>query len=137
PRPRRGPRPGPGDGARPDPRAAHLGRGAVSAVALAESVRAGDRSAVDVVEEHLARIEARDGELHAFNHVMADEARASAAEVDRRVAAGEGDAMPLAGVPVALKDNMCTRGVPTTCSSRILDGWRPPYDATVVTRLRH
>ncbi len=51
------------------------------------------------------------------------------------VAAGD-DPGPLAGVPLALKDNMCTRGVPTTCSSKILEGWRPPYDATVVTRLR-
>ncbi|MEL7209629.1 MAG: Asp-tRNA(Asn)/Glu-tRNA(Gln) amidotransferase subunit GatA, partial [Actinomycetota bacterium] len=66
--------------------------------------------------------------------VRADEARAAAAAVDARVAAGE-DPGPLAGVTVALKDNLCTRGVPTTCSSRILDGWRPPYDATVVERL--
>ncbi|MCU1448028.1 MAG: gatA, partial [Acidimicrobiales bacterium] len=102
---------------------------------MARAVRAKERSAAEIVDEHLAAIEARDGELHAFNHVMADEARAAAAEVDRRVGAGE-DAGPLAGVPVALKDNMCTRGVPTTCSSKILDGWRPPYDATVVTRLR-
>ena len=79
----------------------------------------------------LAAIEAREGEIHAFNLVMADEARAAADDVDRRVAAGE-DPGPLAGVPVALKDNLCTRGVPTTCSSRILEGWRPPYDATVV-----
>src|SRR5947209_3878031 len=107
----------------------------IGAAQIARSVRAGDRRARDVVEEHLADIEARDGELHAFNHVMADSARAAADEVDRRVAAGE-DPGPLAGVPVALKDNMCTRGVPTTCSSRILEGWLPPYDATVVTRLR-
>ncbi len=66
---------------------------------------------------------------------MADEARAAADEIDRRVAAG-GDPGPLAGVPVVLKDNMCTRGAATTCSSRILEGWEPPYDATVVTRLR-
>ena len=92
------------------------------------------RSAAAVVEEHLARIAAREADLHAFNLVLADEARAAAAAVDERVAAGE-DPGPLAGVPIALKDNLCTRGIPTTCSSRILEGWRPPYDATVVERL--
>jgi len=102
---------------------------------LANSVRSGARSAVEVVEEHLAAIDAGDGEVHAFNLVMADEAMAQAAAVDRTVASGD-DPGPLAGVPVALKDNLCTRGVPTTCSSRILEGWRPPYDATVVTRLK-
>jgi aspartyl-tRNA(Asn)/glutamyl-tRNA(Gln) amidotransferase subunit A len=107
----------------------------VTAGEIAGDVRAGARSAVEVVEEHLAAIALRDGELHAFNLVLVDEARAAAAEVDRRVAAGD-DPGPLAGVPVALKDNLCTRGIPTTCSSRILEGWRPPYDATVVTRLR-
>jgi aspartyl-tRNA(Asn)/glutamyl-tRNA(Gln) amidotransferase subunit A len=104
------------------------------ALDVARAVRAGERRAADVVEEHLAAIAAREDELHAFNLVTADEARAVAAEVDRRVAAGE-DPGPLAGVPVALKDNLCTRGTPTTCSSRILDGWVPPYDATVVRRL--
>jgi aspartyl-tRNA(Asn)/glutamyl-tRNA(Gln) amidotransferase subunit A len=106
-----------------------------SAVDIAREVRAGTRSARDVVEEHLAAIAGREDELHAFNLVLADEARAGADDVDRRVAAGE-DPGPLAGVPVALKDNLCTRGIPTTCSSRILEGWRPPYDATVVDRLR-
>ena len=105
------------------------------AAAIARQVRAGERSARDVVEVHLAAIAGREGELHAFNLVLADEARAQADDVDRRVAAGE-DPGPLAGVPVALKDNLCTRGIPTTCSSRILDGWRPPYDATVVSRVR-
>jgi aspartyl-tRNA(Asn)/glutamyl-tRNA(Gln) amidotransferase subunit A len=76
-----------------------------------------------------------DGELHAFVTVTDDAARRDASAVDQKVAAGE-DPGPLAGVPVALKDNMCTRGVPTTCSSRILDRWCPPYDATVVARLR-
>ena len=106
-----------------------------TAAEVARTVRTGERSARDVVEEHLAAIEAGNSRLHAFQHVMAAEARAAADDVDRRVAAGE-DPGPLAGVPVALKDNLCTRGVPTTCSSRILEGWRPPYDATVVSRLR-
>ena len=66
--------------------------------------------------------------------MLADEARAAAAVVDDQVAAGE-DPGPLAGVPIALKDNLCTRGIPTTCSSRILEGWRPPYTATVVDRV--
>jgi aspartyl-tRNA(Asn)/glutamyl-tRNA(Gln) amidotransferase subunit A len=107
----------------------------MTAVEIARDVRAGARTARDVVEDHLATIGGRENELHAFNLVLADEARAAADQVDRRVAAGD-DPGPLAGVPVALKDNLCTRGVPTTCSSRILDGWRPPYDATVVSRLR-
>ena len=106
-----------------------------SASEIAGAVRAGTRRARDVVEEHLAGIAERDGGLHAFLTVMGDEARATADSIDR-VVAGGGDPGPLAGVPVALKDNMCTRGVATTCASRILDGWRPPYDATVVSRLR-
>lgn len=105
-----------------------------TALEVAREVRAGSRRAVDVLESHLAVIEQREPEIHAFNLVTADAARAAAAEIDRRVAAGE-DPGRLAGVPVALKDNLCTHGVPTTCSSRILEGWRPPYDATVVERL--
>ncbi|MCU1495454.1 MAG: aspartyl/glutamyl-tRNA(Asn/Gln) amidotransferase subunit [Acidimicrobiaceae bacterium] len=105
-----------------------------SARALAARVRAGELSAVEVLESALGEIERRDGELHCFNLVTADRARSAAAEIDRKVAAGE-DPGPLAGVPVALKDNLCTRDVPTTCSSRILEGWKPPYDATVVGRL--
>ncbi len=92
-------------------------------------------SAAEVVEKYLGAIDEIDGELHAFVTVLHDEARQEAVAVDLKVAAGQ-DPGPLAGVPVALKDNMCTRGVPTTCSSRILDGWCPPYDATVVDRLR-
>ncbi len=105
-----------------------------SAIEIAASVRSGERRAVHVLEEHLARIAAREPEIHAFNLVLADEARATAAEIDAAVAAGR-DPGPLAGVPVALKDNLCTRGIPTTCSSKILDGWRPPYTATAVERL--
>jgi aspartyl-tRNA(Asn)/glutamyl-tRNA(Gln) amidotransferase subunit A len=105
-----------------------------TAAAIAADVRAGRRRAVDVVDDHLARIAAGDGEIHAFLELTAEAARAAAAAVDATVAAG-GDPGPLAGVPIALKDNLCTKGVPTTCSSRILAGWKPPYDATVVTRL--
>jgi len=102
---------------------------------IAADVRAGDRSARDVLEEHLDTIGRREPEIHAFNLVLTDEARAAADAVDSAVARGD-DPGPLAGVPLALKDNMCTRGIPTTCSSKILAGWRPPYDATTVTRLR-
>jgi aspartyl-tRNA(Asn)/glutamyl-tRNA(Gln) amidotransferase subunit A len=108
--------------------------GPASALGIAAAVRSAQRTAVDVVEEHLARIAERDAELHAFNLVLTDDSRAAAEVIDVRVARGE-DPGPLAGVPIALKDNLCTRGIPTTCSSRILEGWRPPYDATVVERL--
>ena len=105
-----------------------------TALEIAAAVRSGELSAREVLDGHLARIDAQDGEINAFNLVMIDEARAAAAAVDAQVAAGE-DPGPLAGVPLALKDNLCTRGIPTTCSSRILEGWRPPYDATVVQRV--
>ena len=106
-----------------------------SAPEIAAAVRGGEISATEVLEEHLARITASEPVVHAFNLVLSDQARRHAAAVDEAVAAGR-DPGPLAGVPVALKDNLCTRGIPTTCSSRILEGWRPPYDATVVERLR-
>ena len=107
----------------------------MSALAIAAAVKSGERTALDVLDEHLARISQRDTEIGAFNLVLADEARTAARNVDAAVSRGEAVG-PLAGVPVALKDNLCTRGVPTTCSSRMLEGWRPPYDATVVQRLR-
>src|SRR5215207_458154 len=101
---------------------------------IVEAVRAGEARAADVVEQHLAAIDAREPEIHAFNTVTAERARQRAHAVDAAVDAGH-DPGPLAGVPVALKDNMATRGVATTCSSRILAGWIPPYDATIVSRL--
>ncbi|WP_419554071.1 Asp-tRNA(Asn)/Glu-tRNA(Gln) amidotransferase subunit GatA [Candidatus Poriferisodalis sp.] len=102
-----------------------------TANAIAQDVRAGNRRATDVLKAFLSRIEAHDGDVHAFNTVTADHARAAAAAVDAAVDAGR-DPGPLAGVPVAFKDNLCTRGVATTCSSRMLETWSPPYDATVV-----
>jgi aspartyl-tRNA(Asn)/glutamyl-tRNA(Gln) amidotransferase subunit A len=98
-----------------------------------EALRAGQVSAVDLAEAYLARIEVLEPRLRAFVTVTADRARAQARAADARRAAGE-DA-PLLGLPIALKDVLCTAGVRTTCSSRILEGFVPPYNATVVERL--
>jgi aspartyl-tRNA(Asn)/glutamyl-tRNA(Gln) amidotransferase subunit A len=107
----------------------------LTAAELAEALASGQTSSVEATQAHLDRIAAVDGELHAFLHVSGDDALATAAEVDRRRAAGD-DLHPLAGVPIAVKDVLATRGTPTTCGSRILQGWVPPYDATVVSQLR-
>ena len=103
-------------------------------VDIATQVAAGSLSASTVLEENLAAITAREHEIHAFNLVTADRARERAAEIDADVRAGK-KVGRLAGVTISLKDNMCTRGVETTCSSKILADWKPPYDATVVRRL--
>jgi len=108
--------------------------GMPTAADIAWNVQNGVTKAAEVVEQHLAQIDARENDVHAFNLVLADQARERAAQLDDDQALGK-TLGPLAGVPVALKDNMCTRGIPTTCSSKILEGWKPPYDATVVTRL--
>ena len=104
-------------------------------VDIALDIASGKTSAVEVLEQHLARITEREGEINAFNLVTTEQARATAQQVDADIKAGK-PVGALAGVPVALKDNMCTRGIETTCSSKILEGWKPPYDATVVTRLQ-
>src|SRR5215217_1708443 len=93
-----------------------------------------DISAVELAEAYLERIGRFDAELGVYLHVMRDRAIAQAAAADRRLAAG--DAMPLTGIPIALKDVLCTIDAPTTAGSRILEGFHPPYDATVVRRLR-
>jgi aspartyl-tRNA(Asn)/glutamyl-tRNA(Gln) amidotransferase subunit A len=102
---------------------------------LAGLVSSGEVSAVEVAQAHLDRIAAVDGDVHAFLHVDTAGALASAAAVDAKVKAGEKLSV-LAGVPLGLKDILATNGLPTTCGSRVLDGWIPPYDATVVTKLR-
>ncbi|GHJ13496.1 MULTISPECIES: Asp-tRNA(Asn)/Glu-tRNA(Gln) amidotransferase subunit GatA [unclassified Micromonospora] len=107
----------------------------LNAVDLAGLVANGDASAVEVTRAHLDRIGAVDDRVHAFLHVDSDGALAAARAVDERRAAGE-ELGPLAGVPVAVKDVLTTKGVPTTVGSKILEGWRPPYDSTIVERLR-
>ncbi len=117
-----------------------------TAADLAAALARREVSAVEVTQAHLDRIAAVDGTrdadgrahgdgVHAFLHVAAEHALAQAADVDRDRAAGL--TLPaLAGVPIAVKDVMTTAGLPTTCGSRILRGWVPPYDATVVRRIR-
>ncbi len=107
----------------------------LSAAALADALASGETTSVEVTTASLDRIEAHDGTLNAFLHVDREGALAAAVDVDRRRASGEALSV-LAGVPIAVKDLLCTVGQPTTAGSRILEGWVPPYDATVVSRLR-
>ncbi|MEU8043476.1 Asp-tRNA(Asn)/Glu-tRNA(Gln) amidotransferase subunit GatA [Micromonospora echinofusca] len=107
----------------------------LTATEIAGLVASGETSAVEVTRAHLDRIGAVDDRVNAFLHVDTEGALAAAADVDARRAAGE-ELGPLAGVPVAVKDVLTTKGVPTTVGSKILEGWRPPYDSTIVRRLR-
>jgi aspartyl-tRNA(Asn)/glutamyl-tRNA(Gln) amidotransferase subunit A len=107
----------------------------LSARELASMIASGEVSAVEVAQAHLDRIAAVDSKVHAFLHVDADGALAAARAVDEKRSRGAALG-PLAGVPLALKDVLTQKGVPTTCGSRILEGWRPPYDSTVVRKLR-
>ena len=107
----------------------------LTAADLAAALTSGDVSSVEATTAHLDRIAAVDGPVHAFLHVAADEALATARAVDASRAAGQ-TLHPLAGVPIAVKDIVVTRGLPTTAGSRILEGWLPPYDATLVARIK-
>ena len=106
-----------------------------SAAEMANALASKEISAVDLANEHFDRIESVDTDVHAFLYLDKEGALEQAKNVDAKRAAGE-KLSPLAGVPLALKDVMAQRGIPTTCGSKILEGWRPPYDATVVTRLK-
>jgi aspartyl-tRNA(Asn)/glutamyl-tRNA(Gln) amidotransferase subunit A len=106
-----------------------------SATTLAGMVRAREVSALEVAEAHLQRALAWNDHLEAFLHLEPDDVRRQARELDRRIAAGS-EPGPLAGVPVAVKDNIVTRGAPTTCASRLLETYESPWEAFAVARLR-
>ena len=106
-----------------------------TAAELAETIATGQASAVEVAQAHLDRIAKVDEKVHAFLHVDTEGALAAARAVDAKRAKGE-KLGPLAGVPLALKDIFTTHNLPTTAGSKILEGWLPPYDATVTLRLR-
>lgn len=105
------------------------------AAELGSMMAAGDLTSVELTQACLERIAELNPTLNVFLHVDAEGALNAAREIDARRAAGE-VLGPLAGIPIAVKDNFCTVDQPTTCGSKMLDGWVPPYDATVVTKLR-
>lgn len=113
----------------------------LTALEMAEHLRAGTITSVQLTRAHFDRIKAVDGTadegIHAFLHLNEDEALSVAAEVDAIRAGAEAEALhPLAGVPIAIKDNIVTIGQPTTAASKILEGWMPPYDASVIRTIR-
>jgi len=107
----------------------------LSVTDTAHKIASGEVTAARVVDNYLARIANVDRELNAYLTVTSDEARKAAAEIDRKRAANQ-PLGPLGGVPIALKDNLVTKGIATTAGSKILEGWIPPFDGAVVERLR-
>ena len=106
-----------------------------TAAQMSEALSAGSITSVELTEAHLAQIEKVDSKVHAFLHVDRENALAQARDVDAKRKNGE-KLSALAGVPLALKDVLAQKGVPTTCGSKMLEGWRPPYDSTVVAKLK-
>jgi len=102
---------------------------------MAAALSKNEISAVELANQHYEQIAAVDKDVHAFLYLDKEGALSQAKEVDKKRAAGE-KLSPLAGVPLALKDVMTQKDVPTTCGSKILENWRPPYDSTVVTKLK-
>ncbi|MCZ4554432.1 Asp-tRNA(Asn)/Glu-tRNA(Gln) amidotransferase subunit GatA [Rhodococcus maanshanensis] len=109
---------------------------ALDASVLASKIHAREVSSVEVTQAHLDRIAAVDGEINAFLHVAGEQALSAAKSVDDAIGSGQAPASALAGVPLALKDVFTTTDMPTTCGSKILEGWVSPYDATLTTKLR-
>ena len=106
-----------------------------TATEMADSLAKGETTSVELTQAHLNRVKAVDGQVKAFLHVDSEGALAQAKEVDARRAKGE-KLSPIAGIPLALKDVLAQKGVPTTAGSKILQGWLPPYDSTVVSKLK-
>ena len=106
-----------------------------TAAQMAEALAKGETTSVELTQAHLDRIAAVDGQVKAFLHVDTEGALAQAKDVDARRVKGE-NLSPIAGIPLALKDVLVQKGVPTTAGSKILQGWRPPYDSTVVSKLK-
>ncbi len=106
-----------------------------TAAQMSEALSEGSITSVELTEAHLVQIEKVDSKVHAFLHVDRENALAQARDVDAKRKSGE-KLSALAGVPLALKDVLAQKGVPTTCGSKMLEGWRPPYDSTVVAKLK-